>query len=225
LRAFPKDSERDIVFVPVAINYDRVLEDRTLLRDNDPLAEKRSGIAAIMGALSFMFSQLGLMLRGKWFRHGYACANFGEPVSLRNYLKQHGWHPADLEPTARMQYVTELASDLMLAVGRIVPVLPVSVTCKLFCDAPNQSFTETEIREQVVALQNTLQALGAHVYVPRGDTDYGVQVGLRMLVLRRMVLVEDNRYRLNPDNEKLVRYYANAIAHLTAIPSWAAKAA
>jgi len=40
-----------------------------------------------------------------------------------------------------------------------------------------------------------------------------------------MVLVEDNRYRLNPDNEKLVRYYANAIAHLTDIPSWAAQAA
>jgi glycerol-3-phosphate O-acyltransferase len=225
LRAFPKESERDIVFVPVAINYDRVLEDRTLLRDNDPNTEKRSGFAAIVNALSFMFSQLGLMLRGKWFRHGYACANFGEPISLRSYLTRHGWHPAELETTTRMQRVNELASDLMLAVGRIVPVLPVSVVCKLFCDAPDQTFTEDEIRERIVAMQNDLQSLGAHVYIPRGDAEYGVQVGLRMLVLRRMVLVEDNCYRLNPDNEKLVRYYANAIAHLTDIPRWAAQAA
>src|SRR5262245_32657316 len=47
LRAFDARVGRDIIFVPVAINYDRVLEDRTLLRDTDATAERRSGFAAL----------------------------------------------------------------------------------------------------------------------------------------------------------------------------------
>jgi glycerol-3-phosphate O-acyltransferase len=221
LRSYRIDAERDIVFVPVAINYDRVLEDRTLLLENTPQTERGSGMAAVRGSLAFLFSQLGLMIRGKWFRFGYACANFGMPISLREYLKQHNWHPAQLDPVTRAQKVTELANDLMLAVGRIVPVLPVSVVCKLFADAPDKYFSEQDIREQTLALQDRYQALGAHVYVPRGNADYAVQVGLRMLTLRHFVLEDNGRYRLNPDNAAVVRYYANAITHLTEAPSWA----
>ena len=32
LRGFRIDGERDLVFVPLGLNYDRVLEDRTLLQ-------------------------------------------------------------------------------------------------------------------------------------------------------------------------------------------------
>jgi len=221
LRAFPLHAERDIVFVPVAVNYDRVLEDRNLLHDAQQNAERRSGIAAVFGALGFLSSQLGLAVMRKWYRYGYACANFGAPISLRNYLAQSGWHPAHLDADARGRRVTELANDLMLAVGRIVPVLPTSVVCKVFCDAPTKTFAVQDIRDQTQALQQHYQALGAHVYVPRGDADYAASVGLRMLVLRHIVIETDGRYRLNPDNEPLARYYANAIAHLTEPPAWA----
>jgi len=223
LRSYRLDAERDIVFVPVAINYDRVLEDRTLLLENTLQTERGSGLAAVRGTVGFLFSQLGLMLRGKWYRFGYACANFGVPISLRAYLQQRNWHPAQLDPAARAQKVTELANDLMLAVGRIVPVLPVSVVCKLFVDSPDNYFSEQDIREQTLAMQDRYQSLGAHVYVPRGNADYAVQVGLRMLTLRHFVLEDNGRYRLNPDNAAVVRYYANAITHLTEAPSWAQK--
>lgn len=52
LRAFDLRGGRDIVFVPVALNYDRVLEDRTLLRDTDPASEPNSGLAALRHARS-----------------------------------------------------------------------------------------------------------------------------------------------------------------------------
>src|ERR671917_2480835 len=40
LRSFDPHGVRDIVFIPVGINYDRTLEDRTLLRDLDPQAPR-----------------------------------------------------------------------------------------------------------------------------------------------------------------------------------------
>jgi glycerol-3-phosphate O-acyltransferase len=220
LRAFDVRASRDIVFVPVAMNYDRVLEDRTLLRDTDPASEPRSGLAALRTTLAFAASQLWLRLRGRWYRYGYACANFGAPISLRRYLAYNNWDPATLDRDARAARVTELAGDLMTAVGRIVPVLPVSLVARLFADEPEREWTEGEIRTAALALQKEYESLGAHVYVPRQDPDYSVMVGLRMLMLRKLVTSANGRFRLNLAELPVVRYYANAIAHLTRPPLW-----
>ena len=60
-----------------------------------------------------------------------------------------------------------------------------------------------------------LQAPGAHVHIPRHDQEYAVDVGLRMLLLRHLVVVEDGVYRRQPQGSTpLLAFYANAIAHL-----------
>ena len=58
MRAFDPQNDRDIVFLPVAINYDRVLEDRTLLADMDPDVEAKQGLGAVGTAGSFLARQV-----------------------------------------------------------------------------------------------------------------------------------------------------------------------
>jgi glycerol-3-phosphate O-acyltransferase len=214
LRNFDPAGERDIVFVPVGLNYDRVLEDRTLLAEDFARAERRSGFVAVGNTLRFVGSQLWLRLRGRWYRFGYACANFGSPISLKAYLREAGWNPAALDRDARGLRVTELANVLMSEVGRVVPVLPVSLVARVFSASPAASLSEDEIRDRALDLQRRYEQLGAHVYVPRGDPDYSVLVGLRMLTLRKLVQQAAGRYRVDPAGLSIVRYYANAIAHL-----------
>lgn len=59
-----------------------------------------------------------------------------------------------------------------------------------------------------------IEAAGAHVYLPRSDRDYALTVGLRMLTLRRIVLERDGLFVVNPDEGRLLAYYANSIVHL-----------
>jgi len=61
-----------------------------------------------------------------------------------------------------------------------------------------------------------LERAGAHVYLPRGDLDYAIGVGLRMLLLRRIVREEDGLYRADPAEWMLLEYYANSIERLVA---------
>ncbi len=215
LRGYDPRGERDIAFVPVGINYDRVLEDRSLLVEASAAGERRSALAAVGVALRFLAAQLWLRLRGRWYRFGYACANFGAPISLRQYLADTAWNPATLDREARGERVVALARHLMAAVGRVVPVLPVSLVARVFIDAASpDGLEEAEVSARSLALQRRFEGLGAHVYVPRSDPEYSVLVGLRMLTLRRLVLEEGGRYRVNPAELPLLRYYANAIAHL-----------
>ena len=63
-------------------------------------------------------------------------------------------------------------------------------------------------------LLDRLHARGAHIYVPRKDFDYAINVGLRMLRLRRLVGERDGLYFAQSEETAILRYYANSIAHL-----------
>ncbi len=214
LRDFDPRGERDIVFLPLALNYDRVLEDRTLLADLDPDSPRRSGLAAMRKALGFLLHNLRLGLRRRWYRFGYAHANFGEPFSLKTWLAHRDWDPRDLAVPERTRHVRELADTLMARVGQLVPVLPVSVIATIFDRAPDAQLTTEQIRDHAAELRDVLSERGAYVYVSRHGDEYNVEVGLRMLRLRRILLFDDGVYRANPAEHAILGYYANAIAHL-----------
>jgi glycerol-3-phosphate O-acyltransferase len=73
-----------------------------------------------------------------------------------------------------------------------------------------------ELKGRVSDLIGALEASGAYVHIPRADRDYAIEVGLRMLKLRRLVLDEESGWRANPRERLLLQYYANSIAHLLA---------
>ena len=50
-----------------------------------------------------------------------------------------------------------------------------------------------------------LEGRGAHVYVPRGDQDYAIDVGLRMLTLRHLVSEVDGLFTRRGRRETAAR--------------------
>jgi glycerol-3-phosphate O-acyltransferase len=217
LKSFDPGGEHDIVFVPVALNYDRVLEDRTLLRSLDREAPRRSAFFAAHTALRFWLGQLGLMLRGRWYRFGYACVNFGPLISARDWLaanaRQEGGDLRRLDKEKRFEIIARLAGDVMDEVARLVPVLPVSMIATVLLEA-DRPVDELELKAEAVSLMAHFEGKGAKLYLPREDRDYAIHVGLRMLVLRRLVEEKHGRYAAVPGERPLLAYYANAVAHL-----------
>lgn len=212
LRGFRLDGERDLVFVPLGINYDRVLEDRTLLLSQD--GAKAGRLRAASGTFGFVVRNLLLLLRSEWRRFGYACVNFGAPISMREYCRLRNLDFHKLAGEERRQAITFLGRDLMAAVGRIVPVVPVALIATIFTRDAERALSELELKSEAGQLLRRLEAAGAHVYLPRRDLDYALSVGLRMVRLRHLVIDQEGLYRANPDESRLLSYYANSIAHL-----------
>ena len=121
VEGFDPDDNRDVVFVPVAINYDRVLEDLVLIAA-DKRGDRRFG-ARITVVLGFILRKLWQRLTRQETRFGTAAVAFGEPLSLR------GAGPA--------ASVEDLSEELMARIARTMPVLAVPVICRvLLQDAP-----------------------------------------------------------------------------------------
>ena len=214
LRGFHLRGERDLVFVPLGLNYDRVLEDRTQLLAADAQAPRRSGWGAAATTLRFLGRQTWLLLCGRWHRLGYACVNFGTPVSMRAWC---GARHVDLEMLDKPQRQAEVAAlgrHLMDQVGRLIPVLPVPLVATVMLRDAATPLSEFDIKAAVGNLVRELERSGARLYLPRGDWDYAVGAGLRMLTQRHLVADRDGLFRINRADEPLLRYYANSIAHL-----------
>ncbi len=210
LRGFSLRGERDLVFVPLGLNYDRVLEDRSLLKDKGSTGRVKS----LWITLRFVAHNARLMLRSEWHRFGYACVNFGTPISMREYCRVRNVDFQALAGEARRAAVADLGRELMQAVGRVVPVLPVPLIASIFVAQPQRALSALELKAEVGRLLARLEAAGAHVYIPRGDLDYALTVGLRMLELRHLVDVRDGLFRAREAELPLLAYYANSITHL-----------
>jgi glycerol-3-phosphate O-acyltransferase len=212
---FDPQGQRDVVFVPVGLNYDRVLEDRIQVAAAGLAHGERPRFAFNPLALARFLARSGwLRLRGRWYRYGYACVGFGRPLSLRDYLRDRAIDLRALPAERRHAEVEHLGRRLMQEVGRVVPALPVSLVATAVLAAGETGLSSLELKGAVYDLMQDLARAGAHVHIPRHDQEYAVEVGLRMLLLRRMVLEEAGVCRASPKERALLAYYANAIAHL-----------
>jgi glycerol-3-phosphate O-acyltransferase len=213
LRAFDPDGARDLVFIPVGLNLDRTLEDRTLLLDLEPEMQKPGRAATIRTAAGFAARNLALLAANRWHRFGYACVDFGTPLSLRDWLDRNGFALKGLAREERLAAAERLTRDLMAAVGRAIPVLPVPLVADVLARHPDRRFTPFELKAEALSLLARLEAAGAPVYVPRHDREYAIDFGVRALALRRLVVETEGLLAANREDLPLLRYYANSIAH------------
>ncbi|MEM7731529.1 MAG: 1-acyl-sn-glycerol-3-phosphate acyltransferase [Pseudomonadota bacterium] len=193
-----RNAERDVVFVPVALNYDRVFEDHVLVEAGK--AGKRRFGARITVVVGFIVKQFWLWLTRRYHRHGYAAVSFGAPVSLTAFEGE--------KPGASVE---DLAERLMVRIGEEVPVLPVPVVAHVLM-AQNAPMSEADLGQAVGAL--LARVPHAHVHMPREDDAYLVKVALRNLRKRGLVWDAAEGVVIARDARDLVAFYARSIAHL-----------
>lgn len=145
---------------------------------------------------------------GKRYRNGYACVNFGEPVSLREWMTDRGLQ------ANQMSDITPLANDLMQRIGNITPILPVALVTTLFARDTTARYSSLELKAAVLELLKDLENRGFRAYIPRSDYNYAVDVGVRMLTLRNILEDNEGVFSARPEEHTLLRYYSNSIAHL-----------
>ena len=214
LRGFDPEKHRDIVFVPVGVNYDRTIEDRSLLRFLDPAANRRSLWFVFRTTLGFIRRSLWLMVLSRWRRYGYACVNFGTPVSAASWCRQNGVDFSALDRRERFLEIEKLAGRLMDGIGQVVPVLPVSLVSTVFLQSADTPLSILQVETRANRLIKTLRTRGAPVFdVPQSTRAHTIARAVDTLNLRRLVAETSGKYRMVEKEGKVLQYYAGAIAH------------
>ncbi len=179
---------RDVVFVPVALNYDRVLEDTILTAA--ALGTERRFRARIGVITLWTLKQVWRRLIGRYKRFGLASVRYAEPISLRAF-RQH--HERDL--------TTDLARELMQRIGAAMPFVPVPAACRLIQQ-------EGPIAEDDLKARLTEQG-GAALAKGGGQA---ISDAIDQLVDRRILIRDNGILRASGERSDLLAYYAASSA-------------
>lgn len=201
--------------VPVAVNYDRVLEDRSLLRELDVAAggrrPRRRTQAWEVGR--YLASNLARLLSRRLRRYGRAAVVVGAPIPLAPWFAKHP-DLFTLEKTERLARVQGLCDELLGQVGQLIPVTPVPLVCAAIQSFDSDFIPRVALLARVEEMQAVLHDLNARALHAERRSPEIFDRAWRMLRMRRVLAETGEGYLLLPRGRPLVSYYANSIAHL-----------
>ena len=218
LRDYHADIDRNLVFVPVGINYDRVVEDMTLVRKLDPAAGKRSLWFVLKTTSRFFVKTLFMNRDKRWLRFGYASVNFGKPISMQRYSEKNKIDLSQMDQTTRYKHVQKLSHRLMQEVAAVIPVLPVAMMSEIVLEHQSEWLSELDLKAAASLRITRLQEKGAPIDMASNALEGVLSAALMMLEGRGFIEVRANLLRAKPESLDLLKYYANSISHWHASP-------
>jgi glycerol-3-phosphate O-acyltransferase len=211
LRDYHPHSDKDIVFIPVGINYDRVIEDRSLVRRLDDSAERRSAWFVIKTTIGFIIKNSLLSRKNRWLRFGYASVNFGEPLSAKKYCEENNIDFSALQTEQRFAEVGKLANIIMGDITAVVPVTPVALVCEALVKNRNEWKSELELKLFCSRRIDQMETAGAPVDISHSALESVLSSAFDALLGRGLVEEKDNLYQMKKSETEIVNYYANSI--------------
>ncbi|HVE78136.1 MAG TPA: 1-acyl-sn-glycerol-3-phosphate acyltransferase [Gemmatimonadaceae bacterium] len=212
-------SFRDRLYlVPVSVNYDRVLEDRSLLRE---LAAREgrgrpSRLAQLAEVTHYVAWNVGRLLTGRWQRYGRAAVTIGEPMPLAPWFAEQGGDLLFTLPRReRLARVQALCDRVMSRIGALIPVTPVPLACAAIQSLGAPYISRRALLARMEEMRDVLVELNGRVIRADRSVSDTFDRAWRMLRMRRILLPADGDGFVVPErNRELVSYYANSIAHV-----------
>ena len=212
LRDWDLSLDRDIVFVPIGINYDHVLEDTNLISLLNS-TERKSRWQHVMDVAGFIRINLFASAEDRIKRYGYASVNFGIPLSAKAFCAQHKVDFRYLDKPDRFIYVEKLAWELLEAIKHVIPVLPVPLITSVFEENPDKPLRSIDVIEKVNKLIDSLIRGGSAMREDEKPKQNTISQALTLLSDRQILLEDEDRFRLNAKAQPLIRFYSNSIRH------------
>lgn len=201
-----------LTIIPVAINYDRVLEDRSLLREQQAPEERLGRVAQFREVSLYLLKVSARFLLRRARRYGRVCVNFGAPMRVDDWLAKN---PGVLllPRHERLPHLKALADEVMARIAAVMPVTAVALASAALLRAPGATLTRAAWEAGMQELRDGMKEAKAHVIGEERAIGEVLDRALVMLTLRHVVEETADGYRVDRSQELLLRYYANSIAH------------
>ncbi len=213
VKSVGKNSCKDIVFIPCALNYDKIPEDRTLIAHQEEGFEEKGHLYTLFSALKFFATLATYLIPRRHKPFGFACVNFGSPISLNAWQEEHDVIINHQDRAGRRESITALGNELATRVGGLLPLLPTYLLARVLAESDDLPISELNLKIRATKLIDDLVSIGAPVFLPNNEGDYALSQGIYVLMRRRVIEpTGDGRFDLVESNRKLLEYYCNTIS-------------
>ncbi|MDY7218667.1 glycerol-3-phosphate 1-O-acyltransferase PlsB [Denitrificimonas sp. JX-1] len=215
LSSFLRSQRLPIVFVPVYIGYERVLEGRTYLGELRGANKKKESFFDVFRVIAAIRKQ----------RFGKVAVNFGQPLKLADFLnaQHHNWQHIPLEErkTFTGPAAQQLATHIARYINAAADINPVNLVALAMLSTQRLALDENALTRIINLYLSLLRSVpySKHTSVTEGD-------GLSIIThVHQMKLISEQQdalgriYYLDENNAVLMTYYRNNVLHVFALPA------
>ncbi len=200
LQAYHEGYCDDLIFAPASISYDRILEEKSYLKELGGTEKERESFKQIIKARRFLKR-----------KYGKIYIRFGQPLSLKEYLIQVG----DLgDQTNRL-----LAFHLIQSINKIILVTPLALISSAILANHRRGFHLHKLTFTAKILFEFLQKNEAPTATSLNHFEKTVEETVSLLINRKVVsLLKDvdgmeTFYYVDEEKKPELEYYKNNIIH------------
>ncbi len=219
LRSFLRESRRTVVFQPVYIGYEKIMEGNTYIGE---LSGKPKEKESLLG----LFRAFGALKQ----HYGRVALNFGEPIFLRPLLDDVApdWETATQDPEAKPEWlnraVDRLATRILENVNRAAHVNPINLLAISLLSTPKHAMTEADLTAQLDLCKALLIELPYSNRVTMTDLSAGgiIAYGEKMGWITRVAHPLGDVIGVDDEPGVLLSYFRNNVTHLFVPAAWVA---
>jgi glycerol-3-phosphate O-acyltransferase len=220
VRAYLRQPTRPVLFQPVYIGYEKLMEGNSYLDELSGKPKKKESIWHLLAGIP-------KVLRSNY---GQVVVNFGEPVRLDRVLAEHApdWDGSPVEEDDRPDWLSDtvdaLARRIQVNINRAADVNPVNLLAMALLSTPKHAMGESDLLVQLALSKTLLAELPYSAYVtvtphtPEQIVAHGEEIGM----LTRTPHPLGDVLGVDGDTAVLLSYYRNNVLHLFTAAAWIA---
>ncbi|MGN6152689.1 MAG: glycerol-3-phosphate 1-O-acyltransferase PlsB [Lysobacteraceae bacterium] len=220
IRAFLRQPARPVLFQPVYIGYEKLMEGRSYLDELSGKAKEKESIWQLLMGIP-------RVLRSNY---GQVVVNFGEPIRLGEILAEEApdWNGQPVGEDEKPQWlapaIDTLADRIQININRAADVNPINLLALAVLSTPKHAMGEADLLAQI-ALSKTLLAevpysdrVTVTPHTPEEIVKHGEEIG----VLARTSHPLGDVLHVDGDTAVLLSYFRNNVLHLFTATAWIA---
>jgi glycerol-3-phosphate O-acyltransferase len=208
LNAFKSGACEDMIFVPVHIGYDQILEEGAYLHEIGGGKKEPENLSQIIKARRFLKQRFGKIY-----------INFHEPISLNALLNDYGTSLAEMPQKTQNALCRDLGWRVINAIDRVSVVTPHSLVAAAILNSPSKRFSGKElfaILDTYLKLLSTQKAKLTDTLLM--DHQRACEQALESYLQRKIIELPDGekgmpgeiaQYHLPPAQRLQLEYYKN----------------
>jgi glycerol-3-phosphate O-acyltransferase len=150
LNAFKNGASEDLIFVPIFIGYDRVLEESAYLNELEGGQKDPENLFQVIKARKFLKK-----------RYGKVYIKFHDPISINELMWQLGTQLDEITPKAFNQFVRSLGYRLTNAINHVAVATPQGIAASAILNFPQKRFSYKQIQAHMKTYLNYLSSQNA----------------------------------------------------------------
>jgi glycerol-3-phosphate O-acyltransferase len=218
VRAFLRAPRRPVVFQPVYIGYEKLIEGKSYLDELTGQPKQKETVWALMrGVIEVLRSH-----------YGKVTVNFGEPVRMDEVLaaRDPEWRTQMQEekPTWFADVVDDLAQRIQVNINRAADVNPINLLAIALLSTPKHAMAESDLLAQLALSKRLLDALpySDRVTVTPMSPQEIIAYGEKINVLTRRKHPLGDVVSVEGECAVLQSYFRNNVLHLFSAAAWIA---